>query len=197
MSLQLIIGPMFAGKSSKILSLKNRMEAIGKSVLVIKHSIDVRYLSMNDGAAVEVVNHDKYRCSAVACSSLMSVLGTESFVSADLIIIDEGQFFEDLVTFVTDVVEKYSKELVVVGLDGDAHRKPFGQMLEILPLADDVTFLKALCQICADGTVARFTAAKSKQVLDLTKDGVPNVGDDTSYLPVCRKHWLSVSNGLS
>lgn len=196
MSLQLIIGPMFAGKSSKILSLKNRMEAIGKRVLVIKHSIDVRYLSVND-AAVEVVNHDKYRCSAVACSSLMSVVGSESFTNADLIIIDEGQFFDDLVTFVTDVVEKYSKELVVVGLDGDAHRKPFGQMLEIVPLADDVTFLKALCQICADGTVARFTAAKSKLVLELTKDGVPNVGDDTSYLPVCRKHWLSVSNGLS
>jgi thymidine kinase len=200
MSLELIMGPMFAGKSSKILSIKNRMEAIGKTVLVIKHSIDVRYLttssSDSNDSTDSIINHDRRSCPATACSNLCSLLGTSDFVKADLIIIDEGQFFEDLATFVTEAVEKFNKDLVVVGLDGDAHRKPFGQMLEIEPLADDITILKALCQICADGTKARFTAAKSKQVLDLTKDGVPNVGDDSSYLPVCRKHWLSVSKGL-
>lgn len=197
MSLELIMGPMFAGKSTKILSIKNRNEAIGKKVLVIKHSIDVRYLSTSSPSGNDtIVNHDKRSCLATACSDLSSLLGTSDFVRADLIIIDEGQFFTDLVTFVTNAVETFNKDVVVVGLDGDAHRKPFGQMLALEPLADDVTILKALCQICADGTKARFTAAKSKQVMELTKDGVPNVGDDSSYLPVCRKHWLSVSKGL-
>ena len=195
MSLELIMGPMFAGKSSELQSIVKRRAAIGQTVLVIKHSIDVRYLTMSDVGA-EVINHDKHRCSAIACDLLCNLIGRDYFQKADLIIIDEGQFFDDLVEFTLKVVEELGKDLIVVGLDGDAHRKPFGKILQLVPLADKVKILTALCMMCGNGNPARFSCAKSKKVLDVTKDGVPNVGDDTSYIPLCRKHYLDVSNKL-
>lgn len=189
MSLELIIGPMFAGKSSALQSIVRRRTAIGWNVLVIKHGIDNRYLSQDEENNV-VVNHDLQRCPALACTKLMDALLWQSFIDARLIVIEEGQFFEDLVEFTIQAVETHGKHMVVVGLDGDAHRKPFGQILNLIPLADEVQRIYALCKMCGDGTPARFTSAISATVSEATNSGVPNVGSNESYRPLCRKHFL-------
>jgi len=188
MSLELIIGPMFAGKSSALQSIVRRNKAIGVDVLVLKHVIDVRYLNMMENNSV--VSHDKQVCPALACNKLMDMIDSEEVLKAKLIIVEEGQFFDDLVTFALCIVEKMGKDLVVVGLDGDAHRKPFGKILDLIPLADTVQRLYALCKLCADGSVARFTCPVSSESSEATKSGVPNVGGSDSYLPLCRKHYL-------
>ena len=189
MSLELIIGPMFAGKSSALQSIVRRRMAIGWNVLVIKHGIDVRYLSQDEENNV-IVNHDLVRCPACPCTKLMDSLMWPSFKDARLIVIEEGQFFDDLVAFVTLAVETHGKHVVVVGLDGDAHRKPFGQILDLIPLADEVQRIYALCKLCGDGTPARFTSAISTSVANATIDGQPQVGAADSYQPLCRKHFL-------
>jgi thymidine kinase len=189
MSLELIIGPMFAGKSSALQSIVRRRMAIGWNVLVLKHGIDVRYLSQDEENNV-IVNHDLIRCPAVPCTQLMDSLKWSDFTNARLIVIEEGQFFNDLVKFVTLAVETFDKHVVVVGLDGDAHRRPFGQILDLIPLSDEVHRIYALCKLCADGTPARFTSANSTEVLVATDNGQPNVGASESYQPLCRKHFL-------
>ena len=113
---------MFAGKSSALQSIVRRNKAIGLEVLVLKHAIDTRYLTMMENK--EVISHDKQVCPALACSKLMTMLSLDVCKKAQLIIVEEGQFFEDLVEFALTIVEKEGKDLVVVGLDGDAHRKP-------------------------------------------------------------------------
>ena len=192
MSLELIIGPMFAGKSSALQSIVRRNKAIGVNVLVLKHVIDVRYLDMSENNSV-VVSHDKQICQALACNKLMDMVGSEEVLKAKLIIVEEGQFFDDLVTFALCIVEKLGKDLVVVGLDGDAHRKPFGKILDLIPLADTVQRLHALCKLCGDGSVARFTCPVTSVSSEATKSGVPNVGGSDSYIPLCRKHYLENS----
>ena len=189
MSLELIIGPMFAGKSSALQSIVRRNKAIGVDVLVLKHVIDIRYLEMTDGNSV-VVSHDKQICPALACNKLMDMAASEEILAAKLIIVEEGQFFDDLVTFALFIVEKMGKDLVVVGLDGDAHRKPFGKILDLIPLADTVQRLHALCKLCGDGSVARFTCPVTNESSEATKSGVPNVGGSGAYVPLCRKHYL-------
>jgi len=189
MSLELIIGPMFAGKSSALQSIVRRRMAIGWDVLVIKHSIDKRYLPDEENNNM-VVNHDQQKCPAKSCGLLVDSLSWNEYVSAKLIVIEEGQFFTDLVKFVLQAVEKDGKHVVVVGLDGDAHRKPFGQILDLIPLADEVQRIYALCKLCGDGTPARFTSAISPAVSEATCDGKPNVGASESYRPLCRKHFL-------
>jgi thymidine kinase len=193
MSLELIIGPMFAGKSSALQSIVRRRKAIGWNVLVIKHHIDIRYLSDSKNNN-EVVNHDQQKCPARSCSLLKESLSWEDYNKAQLIVIEEGQFFEDLVEFVLLAVEKHNKHVVVVGLDGDAHRKPFGKILDLIPLADEVQRIYALCKLCGDGTPARFSSAVSHTVSDATIDGKPNVGAAESYQPLCRRHFLELYN---
>jgi thymidine kinase len=188
MSLEMIIGPMFAGKSSALQSIVRRRGAIGWSVLVIKHKIDTRYVSGDANA--EIVNHDKQRCPAIAYETLTPVLQTSEYLGAQMVIIEEGQFFQDLVEFLLVAVEKDNKHVVVVGLDGDAHRKPFPQIAGAMSLADDVQRLFALCKMCGDGTPARFTCAMSVTAAAATEDGKPFVGDDQTYQPLCRRHFL-------
>jgi hypothetical protein len=101
------------------------------------------------------------------------------------------QFFPDLLEFVRHAVDTDKKHCVVVGLDGDAERRPFGQVLDLIPHCDRVTKMTAMCKLCADGTPALFTFAAGAQAAAANAEGVPCVGTDDIYIPLCRKHYLS------
>ena len=75
----------------------------------------------------------------------------------DTIIVDEGQFFPDLVNTISRWVNNYSVNIIVGGLDGDFQRKPIGQILDLIPMADKCIKLNSLCNICKDGTEAPFS----------------------------------------
>jgi len=177
MSLNLYIGPMFAGKSTVILSLVRRNRFIHKKTMCITSSLDSRCIN-----AIKSHNGETY--PATATLDLMSILKTAEFQLADTIVIEEAQFFADLKAFVLTVVEDYHKDVVVVGLDGDSNRKPFGQILDLIPFCDSVQKLTALCTRCSDGTPALFTSrrqgAEAQQVL---------VGASDLYEPLCRRHF--------
>jgi thymidine kinase len=186
MSLELLIGPMFAGKSSAIQSIVRRHESMGWSVFVVTNSMDTRY---SDAPAV--VNHDKIAIPAVAVKALLPLLTTAEYARARLVVIEEAQFFPDLLEFVRAVVDRDRKHCVVVGLDGDAERRPFGQVLDLVPHCDRVTKLTAMCKQCGDGTPALFTFAAASRAAEANAEGVPCVGSDDLYVPLCRKHYLA------
>jgi thymidine kinase len=184
MSLEIIIGPMFAGKSSALLSRIRRSKAIGKNVMIITSSLDKRY-----SVEPALTSHDKESVAAVAVTKLMSCLQDDDsqrskLLDADLIVIEEAQFFPDLLQFV-EVVLALDKNLVVCGLDGDIAARPFGQVLDCIPLADSVVKMTALCEMCGDGTPAIFTGQRSSAGLTA---GVIHVGASETYVPLCRKH---------
>lgn len=185
MRLDLILGPMFAGKSSAVIARVRRARALGWKTLLLTSALDTRYGNVGD--VRDVVTHDKDRVDAVGVLRLMPCLSTPEYEEARLIIIEEAQFFVDLVAFVLHAVEKSGKDVVVVGLDGDSDRQPFGSLLELVPLADTVTKLTALCKRCGDGTEALFSAAlKGKK----TMGEILHVGGEESYEPLCRRHYL-------
>ena len=101
---------------------------------------------------------------------------------ADLIIIEEAQFFPDLLQFV-ELVLVLEKNLVVCGLDGDIAAKPFGQILDCIPLADSVVKMTALCELCANGTPAIFTGLRHS----VPTEGFIHVGATETYIPLCRR----------
>jgi thymidine kinase len=178
MTLELILGPMFAGKSSHILSTVSRYEAIGWPVLSLTSQLDTRY------EANSIHSHSHQRHDAISLKKLHEVCGSQAYKDAKLLVIEEAQFFDDLLTFVLFSVEKKGKDVLVVGLDGDADRKPFGQVLQLIPYCDKVTKLTALCKTCGDGTKALFTYRK------LTTTPIIQVGSDDLYEALCRAHYL-------
>lgn len=176
MSLDIILGPMFAGKSTRILSIISRYAALGTPVLVIKHEDDVRH-SVN-----EITTHNGQRAACTIARDL-SAVSIEGF---NVIIVDEAQFFQNLVPFVEWVVDTHQKHLYLVGLDGDYNRRPFsGDLLQCIPLADSVEKLTAFCHRCADGTPGLFShrhaGAINQQVI---------VGGSELYTTLCRKCYV-------
>jgi len=182
MSLELILGPMFAGKTSALQSIIRRHEALGIKCAVYKPVSDTRY-----GEDFYIYSHDKTKVAALPITYLTQQQRHEPYSVSKLIIIEEGQFFDDLYEFVIKAVERDGKHVVVGGLDGDCFRKPFGQILQLIPLADRVTKLNSLCKACGDGTIGLFTfrTTKSKEVVE--------VGGSETYIPLCRKHYLDYS----
>lgn len=187
MSLELLLGPMFAGKSSALLSIVRRHKALGWAVCVITHACDTRY------GVDQVVNHDQQRCPAISTKELTPLLEMQEYTEAKLVVIEEAQFFGDLVDFVTRAVDVHGKHVVVVGLDGDAQRRPFGKVLELVPHADRITKLTSLCKACADGTAAIFTAAVAADAVAAATAGEACVGAADKYVPMCRRHYLAAT----
>ena len=181
MSLEIVLGPMFSGKSSYLLSSIRRFKEIGWPVFIITSSLDKRYTT-----ETQIVNHNQESCKAdIAIENLSDVSKKKDYLEAKVIIIEEAQFYPDLVDFVLEAVEVYEQHVIVAGLDGDASRKPFGKLLELIPYADTIIKLKALCKKCNDGTEALFT---SKKVHD---DTTVDIGGSDKYEALCRKHFIA------
>lgn len=171
---------MFAGKTSVLQSIHRRWKSLGFICVAYKPQIDTRY-------SIECISsHDQIHIAATCVATLMDRLPTEEYKSAQLILIEEGQFFPDLFDFVMTAVEKDGKQVVVAGLDGDRFRKPFGDILRLIPLADRIQKLTAFCSVCRNGTPALFSFGS------IITDDLVVVGQVDLYRAVCRKHYLEL-----
>jgi thymidine kinase len=171
--LELILGPMFSGKTSKLLEIYKQCSFCNIPVAVINHSFDTRY---HDSL---LFTHDKIMIPCTQTTNLMEDYCQDAINKSSVILINEGQFFNDLYDSVLQML-KQGKRIYIAGLDGDFERKPFGDILRLIPLCDDIIKLKSLCSLCKDGTLGIFTHR-----LTLEKEQTL-IGSD-NYIPVCRK----------
>lgn len=187
--LELIIGPMYSGKTSRLVEIYKQCKFCNISVAVINHSIDNRYddelLSTHDQVKIPCIKTDKLLdiypndiCIDSDISSIPRINDKLKIATSSVILINEGQFFSDLEEFVKNLLSN-NKKIYVCGLDGDFERKKFGQILDLIPLCDKVTKLTSLCSICKNGTPGIF----SKRITNEKEQTV--VGSD-NYIPVCR-----------
>ena len=134
--IELIVGPMFAGKTTEMLRRIDRAELAKKRVVIMKYSQDNRYSQNN------VSTHDLQMRVAIPCSILLPHL--DECKKFDVIGIDEGQFFPDVVEF-SETLANCGKTVIVAGLDGDFRRKPFGKVLDLISRSESLTKLTAIC----------------------------------------------------
>ena len=188
--LELFIGPMYAGKTSKLLDIYKQCKFCNISVTVINHSTDTRYHN------TMMSTHDKIMIPCIQTIHLSDVWNyskvdeiysdeSENHIklrNSDVILINEGQFFEDLYDTVVDMLNN-NKKIYICGLDGDFQRNKFGQILDLIPLCDKVTKLTSLCSICKNGAPGIFSMRLS------TEKQQTLVGSD-NYVPVCRKCFV-------
>ena len=169
--LEIILGSMFSGKTSRLVEIYKQCKFCNIPVKVINHCIDNRY----DDELLST--HDKIKIPCIKTNKILSVWN-DLERETEVILINEGQFFEDLYETVEKML-KNGKKIYICGLDGDFERKKFGQILDLIPLCDKVTKLTSLCSICKNGTLGIF----SKRI-SLEKEQTV-VGSD-NYIPVCR-----------
>jgi thymidine kinase len=174
--LELIVGPMFSGKTSRLVEIYNQCTFCDMSVSVINHSNDNRY----DDKLLST--HDKIKIPCVKTNKLSDVWSEEvdnKINDSKVILINEGQFFDDLYEVVDKMLKK-NKKVYVCGLDGDFERKKFGKMLDLVPLCDKILKLTSLCSSCKDGTKGIFS-------MRTTNEKEQTVVGFDNYIPVCRK----------
>ena len=177
--LTLLIGCMFAQKTTELLRRIRRYKAIGHSVLVVNYVGDTRY------GTNKIASHDVDTYDAVSVKWLQDVAHQVESGTYQVVVIDEGQFYGDLYAFVTKWADKLPIHIVVAGLDGDSNRNPFGDILRLIPQAEEVERLTAFCAHCKDGTLAHFSKRISATVEQV------EIGGADRYIPVCRKHYLA------
>ncbi len=176
--LTLIIGCMFAQKTTELLRRVRRYRSIGYKVMVVNFKHDTRY---GEGC---IASHDIDKVPALTVERLADV-PEDALGDHKVLVIDEGQFYPDLLERVAAWADRFTDlHIVVSGLDGDAERRPFGQMLQLVPHAEEVMRLSAYCSRCADGTLAHF----SKKIAG-SSDGQVEIGAADKYIPVCRRHF--------
>jgi thymidine kinase len=178
--LELIVGNMFSGKTSELIRRLNREKSINKKIMVINFAGDNRYSSDS------IATHDQNKVKCLKVSKL-SAIPNQMINDYDSFFIDEGQFFTDLYSYVMTLVEVYHKHVVISGLDGDADRKMFGDLIKLIPICDTVDKLRAYCNKCNDGTYAPFT----KRINTTRSCEVVDIGGSDKYIPVCRFHFNS------
>jgi len=170
--LEIIVGPMFSGKTTHLVDLYNDYKRERKSVVAINYEDDKRYHESM------LSTHDRVTIPCMFTRKIGDIL---QHINADIVLINEGQFFPDLFEMVTLLVEKYGKTVHVCGLDSDFKRKKFGSLLDLIPLCDRVIKLTAKCNSC------RCAALFSHRVTNETSQIV--IGS-LNYVPLCRNCYI-------
>lgn len=176
--LDLYLGPMFSGKSTELIRKIRRLKVINSKYLVIKPSIDNRYDKNR------IVSHNKESEDCIIVSDLNEI-DDHILVEYKTIIIDEGQFLKNLKNKVLYWVDVLNKHVIIGGLDSDFKRNPIGEIIDLIPHADNYIKLHALCKKCNNETPGIF----SHRIATNCDDQIM-VGSDNLYIPLCRKHYL-------
>lgn len=176
--LELIIGPMFSGKTSRLVEIyKHYTENTSYRVLVINYIGDKRYHE------TMLSTHDNIYIPCEYSKTLSTWLNIERIAEVDVILINEGQFFDDLCECVHIMVEELHKKVYVCGLNGDYRREKIGGILDLIPICDKIVNLTSKCSLC--NGVALFSYRKNDNASQYV------IGSSDIYMPLCRCCYLS------
>ncbi|HAQ56379.1 MAG TPA: thymidine kinase [Acholeplasmatales bacterium] len=139
--IEVITGPMYAGKTEELIRRVKRLEYAEQNVIVFKPTIDDRY------AADEVVSHNNTRTRSI---NIMKAAEIMTYVEkdTDVVAIDEVQFLDEEAVAICEYLADHGLRVIVSGLDRDFRGEPFSFMPRLLSLAEEVTKLSAICVCC-------------------------------------------------
>ena len=193
--LEVIAGPMFAGKSEELLRRVRRAEIARRGVLVVSHALDARrglgWVSSHSGLGV--TSHTV--SDAAEIPGLLTV-GSGADAGTELVAIDEAQFFGVGLVPVASELAGRGLVVVVAGLSVTFDGQPFSPLPELMALAESVDKLTAVCSVCGADAAFHVRVPGAPPVPDVGS-GHPggalapvaaHVGGAESYEARCRRH---------
>jgi thymidine kinase len=177
MSVHLIIGPMFSGKTTRLINIYRQYSLLNKKIFLCKPKIDTRYSSKQ-----QFVTHDQLTVPCTTIHDVSELYSNQEYMNSDIILIEEAQFFLEFNDFIRSQKHKH---FYITSLNGDCHQNNFGDIHLLLSYCDSIEFLTAFCIQCGDGTKAIFTHKKTNDL------NIIDIGESDKYIPVCRKHCIN------
>lgn len=185
---EVIIGPMFAGKTEKAITRLNRHRHAKKRCLFIKHEKDNRYSprGAKPSASPQVVTKSKYvwdgdtiECGADILTAL------EKALAYDVVAVDEGQFFDGIAPF-ADTLATQGVIVIITYLQSSFERTPMGEMATLLSISR-ITQCFSVCQFCGS-LKALFSKRTSSSPVKRNEFGelLMDIGGEEKYAPSCR-----------
>jgi thymidine kinase len=168
--IEVICGSMFSGKTEELIRRLKRAKIANLKVEIFKPAIDTRY------DETKVVSHDSNAIQSTPIENSQTILLMAEGV--DVVGIDEAQFFDNEIMNVCELLALRGTRVIVAGLDMDYLGRPFGQMPNLLAIADYITKLHAICMKC--GNIANVSFRKTDQ------EGQVLLGEKETYEPRCR-----------
>jgi len=168
--IEIILGPMFSGKSTRLIELIRKYTYKAKKTIMIKFFADKRYTEKS-----EVVTHDLIKYDSIDCKNLRDSF--DKLKTYDVIGIDEGQFFPDLVE-VCEELALLKKTIIVAALNGDFRMEPFPVVSRLISKADKIKLLKAYCFHCHKDAKFSLRIVQSNETV--------LIGAGEAYKPACR-----------
>jgi thymidine kinase len=177
--IEVITGPMFAGKSEELLRRIRTLKYANKNIVCFKPSIDDRY------SETAIASHAGGRYKAYPIKDPKEM---DKFVpdDTDVVAIDEVQFFGPEILPILDRYADKGIRVIVAGLDMDFRGEPFGIMPTLLAKAEFVTKLTASCKICGEAATRTQRIINGKPAY--YEDPIIVVGAAECYEARCRKH---------
>jgi thymidine kinase len=173
-TLDIIMGPMFSGKTELLIKKYNtcKEQLDEEKIIAFNYYKDTRY---GDN---KIISHNSNQIPSINIETLLEIFEDDDFSKRTHIFINEAQFFPDLKKNIIKLVEEYNKNVVICGLDSDFKREKFGDMWDLIPYSDCLVKLKGTCNDCSMPSLFTFriTNEKGQEVI-----GVEN------YIPLCRK----------
>ena len=168
--IEVICGSMFSGKTEELLRRLKRARFANQHVLIFKPQTDVRYSDK------KVVSHDANEIMSTPVENATDILSKVN--DADVVAIDEAQFFDDEIIAVCNQLANNGIRVIVAGLDMDFKGKPFGPMPNLMAVAEFVTKVHAICT--KTGNLAHFSHRTSEN------DDLVLLGERTEYEALSR-----------
>lgn len=169
--IEVVCGSMFSGKTEELIRRLKRARIARLRVEIFKPAIDVRY------SESEVVSHDENAILSTPVDSAHQIILLSG--QAQVIGIDEAQFFGLELVEVCRSLAESGKRVIVAGLDQDYLGQPFEPIPQLMAIAEYVTKLHAICVVCGS------PANHSQRIVTATDRVV--VGASESYEPRCRR----------
>ena len=175
--IEIVTGPMFAGKSEELIRRIKRLEYAKKKVLVFRPRIDKRY------SLDEVVSHSNNRRKSIVIDAAKNIL---PFISEDTyaVVIDEIQFLDHELIPLSEHLANIGIRVILGGLDSDFRGEPFAVTSEMMARAEFVTKLTAICVRCGSPATKTQRIVNGKPAHYL--DPIVVVGAAEAYEPRCR-----------
>ena len=168
--IEVICGSMFSGKTEELIRRLKRARIANLKVEIFKPALDTRY------DETQVVSHDANAIQSTPIDNSQTILLLAQDV--DVVGIDEAPFFDTEITTVCETLALRGIRVIVAGLDMDYTGRPFGQVPDLLAIADFITKLHAICVKC--GNLANFSFRKTAH------DRQVFLGEKETYEPRCR-----------
>lgn len=168
--IEVICGSMFSGKTEELIRRLKRVKIANLRAEIFKPAMDTRY------DEIKIVSHDENKINSTPIDNSQTILLLAQDV--DVVGIDEAQFFDDQIAHVCETLAFKGMRVIVAGLDMDYQGKPFGQMPNLLAVADYITKLHAICVVC--GNIANVSYRK------VAGGGQLLLGEKDIYEPRCR-----------